>query len=253
MHDTDISPTTPVTHPDGGSYRISTVSGGDEVVSLYITKMGYGHVFTGTPTQAREQGFRFGEEQDEAIADIEALLDPVQPTYAEMQARLEEASAEIAGLKSDAAARDLTFTELRQRATVAQRNLDGFKEQVVEAVKGAHKEHDLCIDGCNSFLEGLGLPTISKTWKGTVTRDSDGETILTVTGIEGDDEYEAKGELESNFTVTATVNRITYGYEYTGDGEADFDEEEWEDREDEDDDSYADSHKDNLTFTVEEE
>jgi hypothetical protein len=253
MHDTDISTSTPVTHPDGGSYRINIVSGGDEVVNVNITRIGYGHVFTGSPAQAREQGFRFGAEQDAAVADIEALLDPPQPSFAQMQEHLEQATAEIATLKAAAAEREITFTDLRHRATVAQRNLDSLKEQVVEAVKDARKEHDLCLEGCNSFLEGLGLPTISKTWKGTVTRDSDGETILTVTGIEADDEYAAKSELESNFNVTATVNKITYAYDYVGEGEADWDEEEWEDREDEDDDSYADTHKDALTFSVEEE
>lgn len=223
-------------------------------------------VTEGTVNSLKESGFQFNE-PDTTVADIEALLDPEPETWQQKDERIEALTAQvtayrttmdemeerIATLNEEARARETTFTDLRRRVTVAERDLSSFKEQVVEAVKGARKEHDLCIDGCNSFLEGLNLPTISKTWKGTVTRDSDGETILTVTGIEADDEYAAKSELESNFNVTATVNKITYAYDYVGEGEADWDEEEWEDREDEDDDSYADTHKDALTFSVEEE
>jgi hypothetical protein len=188
---------------------------------------------------------------------IEALLAPVEPTYAELQAQVEQANTVNVALSAELNAQRLDSERMVREANRARvaavTELDRLKENVVEAVKGARKEHDLCIDGCNSFLEGLGLPTISKAWTVTVTRDNDGETILTVTGVEADDEYAAREEVRSNFTISATVNQVTYEYGYDGEGEADFDTQEYVEHDDEDDDSYADNHKDNLSFSAEEE
>lgn len=234
---------------------------------VYTIKRDGAAVASGGVTELNHSGFLFNA-PDGTVEEIEALLTPEEPAPSAIrQAWLasEEANrilAEevqnlngiISDLRGEAAERERTFTSLRQRATVSERNLDTFKEQVVEAVKEARKEHDLCIDGCNTFLGGLDLPKISKSWTGKVTRDSDGEVLLTVTGIEGDDEYEARNELESNFTVTATITAITFDYEYGGEGDADWDHESHSDDDwDECDDEQASDHKDGLSFSVEEE
>jgi hypothetical protein len=257
MHDIDISPSTPVRHKDGGAYSIVSITTVGDQRRAHINRAGFGTVFEGTVPQARTAGFTFGDEHMEpevTVVSMEALLDPPQPSFAQMQEQVEQATAEIATLKAAAAERDITFTDLRRRATVAQRELEQFKEQVVEAVKGARKEHDLCIDGCNDFLGGLGLPKISKTWKVTVTRDCDYETVLVVSGVEANNESDARDIVSESFAVSATVNQITYTYEYDGEGEADWESEEYIDRDDEDDDTYASTHKDDgLSFTAEEE
>jgi hypothetical protein len=282
MHNNDITVDTAVYHKDGGTYRLHAVGGsGDDITTVNIIKVGFGHCFLGSPQQAREQGFLFGDDGTEPTCDVCGAHEAEQEwcgncgcclihcqkhdgcepeTWEDKDARIAELgeqidtlTATISDLRGEALAREETFTSLRARATAAARELDTFRDQVFEAVKGARKEHDLCIDGCNSFLEGLGLPKISKTWKVTVTRDSDYETVLTVSGVEADDEDDARDKVKDNFTVSATVRRVDYDYDYTGDGDTDWDHEDYSDTDSDDDgDDFADAHRDAFTFVVEE-
>jgi hypothetical protein len=188
------------------------------------------------------------------VEEIEALLEPVEPSASDMRLIIDSLNAQVQALQHE-----LTACKERVAEGVAKRDavygeLSEFKERVRNEVESAKVTHDLCIDGCNSFLEELGLPLLTRKWKGTVTRDSDGELLLTVTGIEADNEDDAKEELESNFSVKATVKAVTFDYEYDGGGDADWEYSDTEDTDfDEEDDDYADGHKDALTFSVEEE
>jgi hypothetical protein len=318
MHNHDITTTTRVGHTDGGTYRLTAVGGsGDDITTVNIHKDGFGHCFLGSPDQAREQGFLFGDESlpgglihgtivnhsaypgrtygyshdgtnssgtavyrinregtvvstgtvESLIeggfrfstvplpeVDIESLMDPEPETWQQKDARIAELETQVATLTSTTETQQQNIAILRAKLRAAETDLSEFKDAVVEAVKGAKKEHDLCLDGCNTFLRGLDLPSISKTWKGTVTRDSDNEVLLTVTGIEADTEHEARGELEDNFTVKATVTAVTFDYEYEGEGEADWEEQDHSESDwDEDDDGMAEDHKGGLSFSVEEE
>jgi hypothetical protein len=135
----------------------------------------------------------------------------------------------------------------------ADRALDRFKEQVRDAIIAAAKEHDLCKEGTNSVLSDLGLGKWSSTWTVTVT-DSDGDTILTVRGIEADDAYDAEREVRDNLSVSAEVKRVKFSYEYDGEGDADWDSEEYEDDDlSDDDDEYASNHSHDLSYSADEE
>jgi len=255
-----------VRHRNGHIYRVSEVRRGDigdGKDRILIAKEGEGVVFSGTADQAREQGFAFGDEpfysnarpishfdiskivsnaERQFIGDLvsdEALLSIVQFAIS--------AGPEIVRLQTE-------VREANRLRVAAREEFDRFKLQVREQVEAARKEHDLCIDGCNAFLEELGLPLLKKKWTGIVTRDSDGEVILTVTGIEADDEDSAKEELQENFSVTATVKSVHFDYEYEGEGEADWETSDYDDDDwDETDSDIADNHEDNLSFSVEEE
>ena len=83
MHNNDITLNTRVWHTDGAEYKLYSVGGsGVDITTLNIIKIGFGHCFLGSPEQAREQGFRFGEE---TIEDIESLLTPEEPTPSAMR------------------------------------------------------------------------------------------------------------------------------------------------------------------------
>jgi hypothetical protein len=255
-----------VRHRDGKTYRVSEVRRsdiGDGLDRIIIAKEGEGAVFSGTAEQAREQGFAFGNEEFYSHArpishfDIGTIVSNAERQFIGDLVG-DEALASIVQFAISAGPEIVRLqTEVREanRLRVAAReDMDRFKARVHEQVEAARKEHDLCIDGCNSFLEELGLPLLKKKWTGTVTRDSDGEVILTVTGIEADDEEAAKEELQENFSVTATVKSVHFDYEYEGEGEADWETSDYDDDDwDETDDDIASNHEDNLTFSVEEE
>jgi hypothetical protein len=247
-------------------------------------------ISTGTVAELYGAGFRFNAPEDTTDvcarcgslpgnrdltcpdctpdSEIEALLTPEEPEPSAMRrawlaseeanrtltAEVEALEAQVATLEREKKNASETASSWLTRAQRAEVSLDEFKVRVHDQVAAAKKEHDLCLDGCNSFLEELGLPLLKKKWTVTVTRDSDGETILTVSDIEADSESEARSEVRDNFTVTATVKEVRFDYEYDGEGEADFDEDDYTDDDfDVTDDEYADSHRDNLTFTVEED
>jgi hypothetical protein len=135
----------------------------------------------------------------------------------------------------------------------ADRALDRFKEQVRDAIIAAAKEHDLCKEGTNSVLSDLGLDKWSSTWTVEVT-DSDGDTILTVTGVEADDASAAEREVRDNFSVSAEIERVRYTYSYDGEGDADWSNEEYDDDDlSDDDDEYASNHMHDLSFSATEE
>lgn len=269
MKNDDIKTGTRVHHPEGGEYCIQRLSmnGSGGILTLAIGKSATATaVFDGHPDEARKHGFLFGDEV--VVEEIEALLTPEEPEPSAMRRAwlaseeavraltetIESREADISNLKEELSSAKSGASDFLSRAQRAESNLDSFKVQVRDQVDAARKEHDLCVDGCNSFLEELGLPPLKKRYTVTVTRDSDGETILTVSDIEADSESEAKSEVQDNFTVTATVKEVRFDYEYDGEGEADFDSDDYTDDDfDVTDDEYADSHKDALTFSVEEE
>jgi hypothetical protein len=194
------------------------------------------------------------ESREADITNLKEELVSAIEDYRLRAQRVEALEAQVATLEREKKNASETASSWLTRAQRAEVNLDEFKVQVRDQVAAAKKEHDLCLDGCNSFLEELGLPMLQKKYTVTVTRDSDGETILTVSDIEADSESEAKSEVRDNFTVTATVKEVRFDYEYDGEGEADFDSDDYTDDDfDVTDDEYADSHRDNLTFTVEED
>jgi hypothetical protein len=224
-------------------------------------------VTEGTLNSLMQSGFTFNE-PEVTVEEIEALLAPEEPEPSAMrrawlasEEAVRERDGQLSDLRGEVGVLEQKVATLTQQLAAqngafhrAESALTTFKEQVRDQVTAAKKEHDLCADGCNAFLEELGLPLLKKKWTVTVTRDSDGETILTVSDIEADTESEARSEVRDNFTVTATVKEVRFDYEYDGEGEADFDEDDYTDDDfDVTDDEYADSHRDNLTFTVEED
>jgi hypothetical protein len=224
-------------------------------------------ISTGTVAELTAAGFRFNA-PEVTVEEIEALLTPEEPTPSAMRqawlaceeanrtlsTELEARSATISDLRGEVTALGADVATLRSRLNGSEAALRDFKERVRSEVESAKVTHDLCIDGCNSFLEELGLPLLSKKWKVTVTRDSDYEVLLTVTGVEADTESAAIEAVEENFTVKATVTAVTFDYEYDGEGDADWDHEDYSaDDWDETDDGMADDHKDGLSFSAEEE
>jgi regulator of RNase E activity RraB len=205
----------------------------------------------------------------ESEVNIEDLLDPMSETWEEKDERirelaeqLEAQTATISDLREEIqqAKESLSLCQRERSAAhiargAADRGLESFKSQVRDAIIAAAKEHDLCREGTNSVLSDLGLDEWKATYTVTVTRDEDGETILTVTGIEADSEADAEQEVRDNFRVSATVKRVRYDYEYDGEGETDWDCEDFDDDDlsDDDDCGFADSHMDDLTFSAEEE
>jgi hypothetical protein len=237
MKNSDITTTTRVRHPEGGDYVIQrqSMNGAGEVLSVAIGKNLHATaVFDGSPDEARKHGFLFGDE-----GDMRQIIDG-------LNAQVEEFSARVT---QDAA----TIASLRARAGAADRALDRFKEQVRDAIIAAAKEHDLCKEGTNSVLSNLGLDKWSSTWTVTVT-DSDGDTILTVRGIEADDADAAERKVRDNFSVSAEIKRVKFSYEYDGEGETDWDSEEYEDDDlSDDDDEYASNHMHDLSYSADEE
>jgi hypothetical protein len=231
-------------------------------------------ISTGTVAELYGAGFRFNA-PEVTVEEIEALLTPEEPEPSAMRrawlaseeavrrlegerdglsAELHQTLGVASDLRGELATANASVNSHRTSYLEASTNLADFKVAVRDQVIAAKKEHDLCADGCNAFLEELGLPPLKKRYTVTVTRDSDGETILTVSDIEADTESEARSEVRDNFTVIATVKEVRFEYEYDGEGESDFDEEDYTDDDfDVTDDEYADSHRDNLTFTVEED
>lgn len=254
-----------VRHRDGKTYRVSEVTRTEvaSVKTVNIAREGEGSVFHGTPQQAREQGFAFGEEQflsnGRPIShyDIPAMVDSAERAFigvevGELGHRNIVQFAISAGVEVGRL-QGMARQNIYQRQA-AESALAAFKEEVRDAIIAAAKEHDLCREGTNTVLENLGLPKWKKAWTVTVTRDSDGETILTVTGVEADTEDEATEYVKGEFSVTATVKEVRFDYSYDGEGDADWDEEDWTDDDfDEGDDDHAENHKDGLTFSAEEE
>lgn len=307
MHNHDITTITLVRHPDGGRYSVSsTIALADDIATVRIHKDGFGECFHGSPDQAREQGFLFGDEArpgglrhgttvthtaypgrlygytpTESIASGEIVYDINrggvavatgtvatltadgfqfnQPgeepeTWEDKDGVISDLRGEVKTLTGQLTACQRERSEAIIARGAADRALETYKERVRTAIVDAAKEHDLCREGTNAVLGELGLPDWKATWKVTVTRDNDGATLLTVTGIEADTESEAEREVRDNFTVSATVKRVKYDYSYSGDGEEDWDEDEFDDDDlDDDDDNYPGYHKDDLTFTAEEE
>jgi hypothetical protein len=287
MKNNDIKTRTPVRHPEGGDYVIQrqSMNGAGEVLTVALGKdLHASAVFDGSPDEARKHGFLFGDEGTEPTCDVcgaheaeqewcgncgcclihcqkqegcidkDAVIAELKTRNNAMAVELEARSGTISDLRGEVASLTSDMTTLRNRINHSDRALSEFKERVRNEVESARKEHDLCLEGCNSFLEELGLPFLSRKWKVMVIRDHDSETLLTVTGVEADDEDAARDEVKENFSVTAIVRRVEYDYSYSGDGEEDWDYEDFNDTDvSEDDDSFADSHKDALSFVAEEE
>jgi hypothetical protein len=222
-----------------GGYRVTALSQIEgKVVYVHIARDGAEEpMFAGSPSDAAALGFEFHQPADETI-----LL------------QLGAAVEEVAVLRHELDRANERVEEFRQREAVAKRALTEFRDEVRTAVIDAQQTHDLCREGTNTFLESLGLEPLAKKWTGVVTRDSDDQVVLTVSGIEADTESEAESMLENNFSVTATVKSVYFNYEYTGDGDEDWEESEFEDDDyDEEDSEFADAHHDGFTFTVSEE
>lgn len=256
---------TPVRYRGGGTYRVSTaVRQGDGEAPVHVTIAGEsGEVFGGSPEQARQQGFAFGDEEFYSNARPISHYDlPTIVTLAERQfVGASVTGDELRNVIQFAISAGLeiprlntALTQTRAMARSAQDELRTFREEVRTAIVEAQKEHDLCREGTNTVLENLGLKKITPTWSVEVTRDSDGATIATIKGVEADSDSEAETLVRDSFTVNATVKAVEYGYEYDGEGEADFDEQEWEDDDvSDEDDEFADNHKNDLTFSATEE
>jgi regulator of RNase E activity RraB len=200
--------------------------------------------------------------EPETWEDKDAVIAELKTRNNAMAVELEARSATISDLREEIqqAKESLSLCQRERSAAhiargAADRGLESFKSQVRDAIIAAAKEHDLCREGTNSVLSDLGLDEWKATYTVTVTRDEDGETILTVTGIEADSEADAEKEVRDNFRVSATVKRVRYDYEYDGEGETDWDCEDFDDDDlsDDDDCGFADSHMDDLTFSAEEE
>jgi hypothetical protein len=286
MKNNDIKTSTPVRHPEGGDYVIQrqSMNGAGEVLTVALGKdLHASAVFDGSPDEARKHGFLFGDEGTEPTCDVcgaheaeqewcgncgcclihcqkqegcidkDAVIAELKTRNNAMAVELEARSGTISDLRGEVASLTSDMTTLRNRINHSDRALSEFKERVRNEVESAKNEHDLCIDGCNAFLEELGLPLLSKKWKVQVVRDSDYETVLTVSGVEADDEDDARDKVKDNFTVSATVRRVDYDYDYTGDGDTDWDHEDYSDTDSDDDgDDFADAHRDAFTFVVEE-
>jgi hypothetical protein len=254
-----------VRHRDGKTYRVSEVRRGDigdGEDRIIIAKEGEGNVFSGTAKQAREQGFAFGSEEFYSNGRPISHFDvPAMTSLAESQFLNVPGDEPLRNVVQFAISAGNEVSRLQMelrgagtRASAAQQELRDYREQVRDAIVAAQKEHDLCREGTNEVLEALGLRKIRPTFSVEVTRDSDGNTIATITGVEADDEDAAEEYVKQHFTVTATVKKVEYGYEYDGDGESDFDEEEWEDDDlSDEDDEFASNHKYDLTFSATEE
>lgn len=254
-----------VRHRDGKTYRVSEVVRGNDgqPSQVSIAREGEGYVFVGTPAQAREQGFAFGSEaflsngRPISHYDIVDMVNTAERAFVgievgELGQRNIVQFAISAG--NEVARLQHSLVAEQARARGVQYELDTFRVEVRDAIIAAAKEHDLCKEGTNAVLENLGLPVWEKSWTVTVTRDSDDETILTVTGVEAKTGSDAEEEVRSNFSVSATVKRVQFDYSYDGEGESDFDETDWDDDDfDEEDTDYADTHKDGLSFSAEEE
>lgn len=270
MNDTTIAEGTIITHtayPDRlYGYEALEVVGLNSERTYRILREG-ASISTGTVAELTAAGFRFNA-PEVTVNEIEALLEPEEPAPSAMRqawlaaeeanrtlsAELEARAATIATLRSEAEKREETFTSLRHRITAAERDLSDFKTEVREAVIREYKERDFCKEGTNAFLSGLNLPEMTKTFTVTVTRDSDGKELLTVTGVEADDADGAQDHVIENFSVTATVKEVHFDYDYDGEGEADWEEEDHDDDDwDETDDAIATSHEEALTFSAEEE
>lgn len=268
MQITDINPQTTVRHRDGAEgYTIALTGGSDEGTNLvHIRKESHGVVFMGTPKQAREHGYAFGDEPFSSCAvpfeslDVGHLREQAEKQAANSTSGYRETAVlavsaldHLAAVRSSLAAAQKERSEAIVARGQADRALDRFKEQVRDAIIAAAKEHDLCKEGTNSVLSDLGLGKWSSTWTVTVT-DSNGDTILTVRGIEADDASDAEREVRDNFSVSAEIKRVRFSYEYDGEGEADWDSEEYEDDDlSDDDDEYASNHSHDLSYSAEEE
>jgi hypothetical protein len=254
-----------VRHRDGKTYRVSEVrrNESDAIVHITIAREEHGVVFGGTPEQAREQGFAFGTEpfysngRPISHYDIPAAVETAERAFVGIEVgdlgmRNTVQFAISAGNEVTRLQHSLIAEQARFRS--AQDELRTFREEVRAEIVEAQKKHDLCREGTNAVLENLGLKKITPTWSVEVTRDSDGATIATITGVEADTSDDAEREVRDSFTVNATVKAVTYGYEYDGEGEADFDSEEYEEDDlSDDDDEYADNHKNDLSFSATEE
>jgi hypothetical protein len=273
MKNDDIKTSTPVRHPEGGDYVIQrqSMNGAGEVLSVAIGKdLHATPVFDGHPDEARKHGFLFGDlcgrcgnepGRDMTCPDCTpesavtiGRVAELEATLAAYSVELEARSGTISDLRGEVTALGADVATLRSRLNGSEAALRDFKERVRSEVESAKVTHDLCIDGCNSFLEELGLPLLTRKWKVQVIRDSDYETVLTVSGVEADDEDAARDEVKENFSVSATVKRVDYDYDYDGEGDADWDHENYSDTDlDDDGDDFADGHKDAFTFSVEEQ
>jgi hypothetical protein len=269
MQITDINPQTTVRHRDGAEgYTIAVTSGNDVdgTTTVHIRKNDYGMVFMGTVEQARKAGYAFGDEPFTSCAvpfdslDVDALREQAEKQAANSTSGYRETAVlavsaldHLAAVRSSLAAAQKERSEAIVARGQADRALDRFKEQVRDAIIAAAKEHDLCKEGTNSVLSDLGLGKWSSTWTVTVT-DPDGDTILTVRGIEADDASDAEREVRDNFSVSAEIERVKFSYSYDGEGEADWDSEEYEaDDLSDDDDEYASNHSHDLSYSADEE
>lgn len=254
-----------VRHRDGKTYRVSEVTRDQhgDPSHVLIAREGEGIAFDGPPEVARTQGFAFGSEtfvsngRPISHYDIPEMIDLSERAYVGSADELGQRT-HVAGFAISAGNEVVrlqhSLVAEQARARGVQYELDTFRVEVRDAIIAAAKEHDLCKEGTNAVLENLGLPVWEKSWTVTVTRDSDDETILTVTGIEAKTGSDAEEEVRSNFSVSATVKRVQFDYSYDGEGESDFDETDWDDDDfDEEDTDYADTHKDGLSFSAEEE
>lgn len=264
----DINPQTTVRHRDGAEgYTIALTGGGDDGVStVHIRKESVGIVFMGTPKEAREEGFAFGDEPFTSCAvpfdslDVAALRE-----QAEAQAVMtrdgyrEVAVLAVSTLDHLAAVSASLGAAQRERSAAivargaADRALESFKSQVRDAIIAAAKEHDLCKEGTNTVLENLGLAEWKATYTVTVS-DPDGNTILVVRGVEAEDSGDAERKVRDNLSVSAEIKRVKFSYEYDGEGEADWESEEYDNDDlSDDDDEYASNHSHDLSYSAEEE
>lgn len=205
--------TTRVRHRIFTEPRISDVRVSADRVLYEVVNPPTGQQWLGTEAELRDVGFTFGDEELYTCARewSDFTTEHIAENVAEAEARwLTDADRQSLLLVS-AVKRITKLTDqlaaAHRRGEDVRMELSRFRTEVREVTIAAMSEHDLCVQGTNAFLEGLGLEPVAYTFRVRARRD--GKEVLSVSDVVAKDEETAVTHVQKTFTAAPKALQIT--------------------------------------------